>query len=67
MLAGDGPDGGASKIDPAAAQPATDNEWVVEGPHMMVITPDPAAFAGLPTVIETDGTYVMWTGTPSYD
>jgi hypothetical protein len=27
MLAGDGPDGGASKIDPAAAQPATDNEW----------------------------------------
>jgi hypothetical protein len=64
MLAGDGPDGGASNIDPAAIQPATDNEWVVEGPHMMVITPDPAAFAGLPTVIETDGPYVMWTGTP---
>jgi hypothetical protein len=31
---------------------------------MMVITPDPAAFASLPTVIETDGPYVMWTGTP---
>jgi hypothetical protein len=64
MLAGDAPDGGASNIDPAAAKPTADNEWVVEGPHMMVITPDPAAFAGLPTVIDTDGPYVMWSGTP---
>ena len=64
MLAGDGPEGGASNIDPAATQPTADNEWVVEGPHMMVITPNPAVFADLPTVIETDGPYVMWTGTP---
>ncbi len=64
MLAGDGPDGGASNIDPAATQPTANNEWIVEGPHMMVITPDPGAFAGLPTVIQTDGPYVMWTGTP---
>ena len=64
MLSGDEPDGGASNIDPAAAQPSANNEWVVEGPHMMVITPDPAVFAGLPTVIQTDGPYVMWTGTP---
>lgn len=64
MLSGDEPDGGASNIDPAAAQPTANNEWVVEGPHMMVITPDPAAFDGLPTVIQTDGPYVMWTGTP---
>lgn len=64
MLAGDASDGGASNINPAASQPTADNEWVVEGPHMMVITPDPAAFDGLPTVIQTDGPYVMWTGTP---
>ncbi len=64
MLSGDEPDGGASNIDPAAPQPTADNEWVVEGPHMMVITPDPAAFEGLPTVIQTDGPYVMWSGTP---
>jgi len=64
MLAGDGPEGGASNIDPAATTPTADNEWVVEGPHMMVITPEPAAFEGLPTVIQTDGPYVMWTGTP---
>lgn len=64
MLTGDGPEGGASNIDPAANQPTAENEWVVEGPHLMVITPDPAAFDGLPTVIATDGPYVMWTGTP---
>ncbi|WP_198666030.1 hypothetical protein [Tropicimonas sp. IMCC34043] len=64
MLSGDEPDGGASNIDPAAGQPTADNDWIVEGPHMMVITPDPADFAGLPTVIQTDGPYVMWTGTP---
>lgn len=64
MLAGDAPDGGASNTDPAAATPTADNAWIVEGPHMMVITPDPAAFDGLPTTIETDGPYVMWSGTP---
>lgn len=64
MLAGDSPDGGASNIDPAASQPTADNEWIVEGPHMMVITPDPSAFEGIPTVIQTDGPYVMWSGTP---
>lgn len=64
MLAGDAPDGGASNIDPAATQPTVDNEWVVEGPHMMVITPDPTTFEGIPTEIQTDGPYVMWSGTP---
>lgn len=64
MLAGDSPDGGASNIDPAASLPTAENEWIVEGPHMMVITPDPSVFAGIPTVIQTDGPYVMWSGTP---
>ena len=64
MLAGDMPDGGASNIDPAARNPTSENDWVVEGPHLMVITPDAATFEGLPTTIRTDGPYVMWTGTP---
>lgn len=64
MLAGDTPGGGASNIDPAATEPTADNDWVVEGPHIMVITPDPAAFAGLPRTPETDGPYVMWADTP---
>ena len=33
MLAGDG---GASNIDPYAAGPTDDNDWVQEGPHMML-------------------------------
>lgn len=64
MLAGDSPDGGASNIDPAATLPTADNEWIVEGPHMMLITPDPSVFDGIPTTINTDGPYVMWSGTP---
>ena len=64
MHAGDSPNGGASNIDPAASLPTADNEWIVEGPHLMVITPDPAVFEGIPTVIQTDGPYVMWSGTP---
>ncbi len=59
MLAGDSPDGGASNIDPAASTPTADNDRVVEGPHLMVIVPDPATLAGLPTTLDTDGAYVM--------
>jgi len=64
MMAGDSPDGGASNIDPAATTPTADNDWVVEGPHLMVIVPDPATLEGLPTTLDTDGPYVMWSGTP---
>ncbi len=64
MLAGDSPDGGASNNDPAATKPTADNNWIVEGPHLMVISPDPSVYDGIATVIETDGPYVMWTGTP---
>ncbi|MCP1337891.1 hypothetical protein [Futiania mangrovi] len=64
MLAGDAPNGGASNVDPAASQPTTKNDWVVEGPHLMVIVPDNATLEGLPTTPDTDGPYVMWPGTP---
>ncbi len=64
MMAGDAPDGGASNIDPAAGTPTADNDWVVEGPHIMMIVPDPATLEGLPTTLDTDGPYVMWSGTP---
>lgn len=64
MLAGDAPDGGASNIDPAATAPEPGNDWVVEGPHVMIIVPDPAILSGLPTTPVKDGPYVMWSGTP---
>lgn len=64
MLAGDSPKGGASNIDPAARTPTADNQWVVEGPHVMVIMPDPASLKGLPTTPQANGPYVMWPDSP---
>lgn len=64
MMAGDSADGGASNTDPAADRPAADNDWIVEGPHVMIITPDPATIGNLPTAHAGGGPYVMWKGTP---
>ncbi|HSK38364.1 MAG TPA: hypothetical protein VK943_01225 [Arenibaculum sp.] len=64
MLAGDTPEGGASNIDPSAQAPTADNQWVVEGPHIMLIVPDETLLAGIPRDPDTGGPYVMWEGTP---
>jgi hypothetical protein len=61
MLAGDN---GSSNIDPYAEGPTEDNQWVVEGPHIMILVPDPAMLAGISTNPENGGPYVMWAGTP---
>jgi uncharacterized protein (TIGR02246 family) len=61
MLAGD--DGG-SNTDPYAEGPTDDNEWVVSGPHLMVIVPDLALLEGIPTDPKTGGPFIMWKGTP---
>jgi len=61
MLAGDT---GASNIDPYARAQTSTNQWIVEGPHMMVIVPDTAQLEGLPTDPYYGGPYVMWKGTP---
>ncbi len=61
MLAGDE---GASNIDPFATGPSDDNDWIVEGPHMMIILPDSAMLEGFSTDPHNGGPYVMWKGTP---
>jgi hypothetical protein len=61
MLAGDG---GASNVDPFADQQTADNQWIVEGPHMMLIVPDAAVLDSIPTDPQNGGPYVMWKGTP---
>ncbi|MCK4867532.1 MAG: hypothetical protein KAT39_05745 [Alphaproteobacteria bacterium] len=61
MLAGDG---GASNIDPFAKEKTANNQWVVEGPHMMIVVPDAAALEKIPTDPNNGGPYVMWKGTP---
>lgn len=59
MLAGDS---GASNSDPYASEPTED--WVVSGPHLMIIVPDVASLEGISTDPKTTGPYVMWKGTP---
>jgi len=64
MLAGDAPDGGASNIDPFAKEPTADNQWIVEGPHIMLLVPDPALLEAFPAEPGSGDPYVMWKGTP---
>ncbi|WP_192035344.1 hypothetical protein [Halomonas sp. YLGW01] len=59
MLAGDE---GASNIDPYAEGPSEDNEWIKEGPHLMLIGP-PALLESFPTDPDNGGPYLMWKGT----
>ena len=61
MLAGDE---GASNIDPYAEGPTPDNQWIVEGPHLMLLVPDKALLDALPTDPHQGGPYVMWKDTP---
>jgi hypothetical protein len=59
MLAGDE---GASNTDPFAEGPTDDNEWIVEGAHLMIIAP-PGMLDSYPTDPDNGGPYVMWKGT----
>lgn len=61
MMSGDT---GASNTDPFATKPASDNQWIVEGPHVMMIVPDEKSLEGLSTDPKSGGAYVMWKGTP---
>lgn len=63
MLAGEGDAIGVSNIDPFATEPTDDNDWIKEGPHLMILVPDPAMLEGLSTD-PNDPVYVMWKGTP---
>lgn len=63
MLAGDGDAPGVSNIDPFATEPTSENDWVKEGPHMMIIVPDASLLEGLSTDPD-DPVYVMWKDTP---
>ena len=64
MLAGDAPDAGVSNIAPNEKEPTADNQWIVEGPHLMIIVPDPAQLEAFPAEPGIGDPYVMWKGTP---
>jgi hypothetical protein len=63
MLAGEGGAPGVSNLDPAATEPTEDNMWIKDGPHMMVILPDPSLYESMSNNVE-DPVYVMWKDTP---
>jgi len=62
MLAGDGTAPGVSNSDPYATDQTAD-DWVKEGPHLMIILPDRALLEWLSTDPK-DPVYVMWKDTP---
>ena len=53
-----------SNTDPMAKGPTADNQWHRMGPHVMVVYPDQAMLAGIPTRPSMMGPYVMQAGTP---
>jgi hypothetical protein len=61
MLAGDT---GTSNINPYDERRTATNQWVEEGPHLMVIDPDPSRLQGISTDPHNGGPYVMWAGSP---
>ena len=63
MLAGEGDAIGVSNTDPFAPKPTNDNDWVKEGPHLMILAPT-ELLEGYPADPENGGPYVMWKGTP---
>lgn len=54
----------ASNTDPFATTPPEGADWFSDGPHMMIIVPDPAQLEGMSTDPTSGGPYVMWQGTP---
>jgi hypothetical protein len=61
MLMGDN---GGSNRDPYADGPTPDNDWVVEGPHLMILVPDAKMLDAVSTDPHNGGPYGMWKGTP---
>lgn len=63
MLAGEGSALGVSNSDPYARGPEKSDDWIKEGPHLMIVVPDRAILEGLSTDPK-DPVYVMWKDTP---
>ena len=53
-----------SNIDPGAMEKTDHNDWVQEGPHLMIVTPDIDALKGTTTNPYGGEPYVMWGDTP---
>lgn len=56
--------GYAHEMDPYKMAPDPGEPMVTDPPHLMWISPNPAALASLPTTRQSGGPWVMWKGTP---
>jgi len=56
----------ASNTDPYKMRPDSGQQWIVDGPHLMVVYPraQAAMLNSLPDTPGGGGPYVMWKGTP---
>lgn len=55
----------ASNTDPFKAQPDSGQDWLVDPPHIMWISPDPRVLDAFPSEHKPEnGPYVMFKGTP---
>lgn len=61
MLAGDD---NVNNADPFDKHQDPGETWVAEGPHLMIVVPDPKALDGISDDPKNGGPYVMWRGTP---
>jgi len=57
-------DKGASNTDPYATKATSDNNWVVSGPHIMLLPTEASQLDAYPTDWTKGGPWVMWKGTP---
>ena len=55
---------GASNTDPFKLAPGPGEQWMICPPHVMWVSPDPAALAGFSTEPLNGGPWIMWKGTP---
>ena len=55
---------GGSNTDPYGMTQTADNDWVVSGPHLMILPADVNRIKNIPTDHRTGAPYQMWKGTP---
>lgn len=61
MLEGEG---NTSNENPYATDPNNGDVWIEEGPHIMIVLPDPKMLEGISSDPFSGGPYVMWKDTP---
>ena len=54
----------ASNTDPFKMQPDSGQSWLMDGPHLMILSPGAHAYDSLPAEHNNNSPYVMYKGTP---